>query len=542
MPRIIVIPSTRYAPAPTAPSLIADVAGTQVTLTAGSTPAPGQTITYTFERATASPGAFALLATTTATTTTSIEVAGTTTYYRVIATQTDGQTSGYSATASATIAASGFSPNFPRIGYGYLSPAQWGNSANDARLANVSVLIFTHWNGAQSVAGRTLRSAIDAIKALVPGAMSANPVHAAYIVNDEVYDAGTGDSSTQRIRDECVANSRYLYVTGASGTIVESSFSASLDLINRTSGAHSAGGKTWPQWHADLVYVQNVVGEAGNTANPSLDAMLLDNAYWKPRRDGDWNRDGTTDSASDAAFATAERTGIKAHFDYLRSIWPAARFQLGNTTDLYASDAANIYNSSYTPNTSLISPLAGVIDGGLAGEYLLTNGSEPYSLEWQERANGLVGFQAVRNVLKFFHTALAHPATAFYSVRDVTGDLTAADYQRLRFGAALITVCSNGGIDDRRILSWATLPLIYTDGGNVGWLGQAIDTPQWTSYQAGVYRREFANGFVLVNPRNNGTQNVTLAVNVRDVHTGTSYTAGSNLPLADRDGMFVRKT
>ena len=450
--------------------------------------------------------------------------------YTVAARDVAGNTS--SPGASATLV-TGFSPNYPRIGTYFVSPGDWGNSANWPRLALACNVVFTHFNQAQGQAGRTLRSAIDGIKALVPAGMGANPMHTAYVINDEV--PLPGDSATQRLRDWLDANNGYMYVSGGSGTIVPSSFPNRL-LVNRTTAGPVVSGKNWIQWKADLDYVQNVVGESGNSPNPSLDGDFFDNCYWKPRVDADWNRDGVTDSNTSAAFATAERTGIKAHFDYARAIWPTARARLGNITDTPECDNAALYNNTYTPNFGLIAPLYQVIDGGVAGEYWLSGAGEPFSKEYQERNNGLIGFWAARNQMRFCDEFVTNAALNIYSARDVTGD-----NQTLRFAVAFCCVCSDGDVDDRRLLTWSTMPLVYTGGTGIGWLGQATQARQYTPYSSGVYVRSFQWGYVAVNPRNNGAQSFTLTENVRDVVTNALYNAGSLIPIADRDGVFLRK-
>lgn len=461
----------------------------------------------------------------------------TTYYYRAKATDTASRESAYSAVVSATTPAtsSAFSPNYPRIGTYYVSPQQWGNSANWSRLAQACNVVFTHFNQAEAQAGRSLRSAIDGIKALAPSSMGATPLHTAYVINDEV--PLPGDSATARLRVWLDANNGYMYANGGSGTPLASSFPNRL-LVNRTTAGPVASGKNWIQWKADLDYVQNVVGESGNSPNPSLDGDFFDNCYWKPRVAADWNRDGTTDSASDAAFATAERTGIKAHFDYARTLWPTARARLGNITDCPESFNAALYSNSFTPNYTNIAPLFGVIDGGLAGEYLLSGASEPFSKEYQERSNGLVGFYAARNQMRFCDGMVTNAAQNIYSARDVTGD-----NQTLRFAVAFITTCSDGAIDDRLLSSWSQLPTVYTNGSAIGWLGQARETPRYSPYNgAGVYVRHFDNGYVAVNPRNNGSQSFTVPVATRNVVSGATYAANASIPIADRDGVLLVKT
>jgi hypothetical protein len=69
---------------------------------------------------------------------------------------------------------------------------------------------------------------------------------------------------------------------------------------------------------------------------------------------------------------------------------------------------------------------------------------------------------------------------------------------------------------------------------------------QTASWQSGVWRRDFDNGIVLVNPKGNGAQTVSLggsftkligtqAPTVNDGSTVTSVT------LADRDGIILKR-
>jgi len=79
------------------------------------------------------------------------------------------------------------------------------------------------------------------------------------------------------------------------------------------------------------------------------------------------------------------------------------------------------------------------------------------------------------------------------------------------------------------------------------WLGSAIDPPQYSAWQNGVYRRRFQNGMAIVNPKGNGTQTVR-------IEEGYSRIAGSQDPavnngqqvdtvtLKERDGIILVRT
>jgi len=53
----------------------------------------------------------------------------------------------------------------------------------------------------------------------------------------------------------------------------------------------------------------------------------------------------------------------------------------------------------------------------------------------------------------------------------------------------------------------------------LGYLGHPVDPPQTTAWSKGVYRREFTNGLVLVNPKGNGTQTVNVGAAGRESRT-----------------------
>jgi len=77
-------------------------------------------------------------------------------------------------------------------------------------------------------------------------------------------------------------------------------------------------------------------------------------------------------------------------------------------------------------------------------------------------------------------------------------------------------------------------------------LGSATTTPT-TAWQKGVWRRDFDNGVVLVNPKGNGTQTVTLEADfarikgVQDPVTNSGQTVRT-VTLKDRDGLILLRT
>jgi hypothetical protein len=77
-------------------------------------------------------------------------------------------------------------------------------------------------------------------------------------------------------------------------------------------------------------------------------------------------------------------------------------------------------------------------------------------------------------------------------------------------------------------------------------LGLPVQTRRNAAWSQGVWRRDFENGIVLVNPRGNGSRTVSLGGSFRklsgsqdpSVNNGAQVTS---VTLADRDGIILRR-
>ena len=81
---------------------------------------------------------------------------------------------------------------------------------------------------------------------------------------------------------------------------------------------------------------------------------------------------------------------------------------------------------------------------------------------------------------------------------------------------------------------------------NTKWLGTAIDGPQTSPWQNGVYRRRFQNGMALVNPRGNGSRTVTIEPGYRRFvgnqdRTVKNGTPATSITFKDRDGILLKR-
>jgi hypothetical protein len=77
-------------------------------------------------------------------------------------------------------------------------------------------------------------------------------------------------------------------------------------------------------------------------------------------------------------------------------------------------------------------------------------------------------------------------------------------------------------------------------------LGAAVSAPSTSAWQSGVYRRDFAGGIVLVNPKGNGTRTVTLEgdfVKLKGTQDATVNNGATvrQVTLKDRDGIVLMR-
>lgn len=115
-----------------------------------------------------------------------------------------------------------------------------------------------------------------------------------YVNQNELADPQTPGDILFPIWQKLNAETWWLYPSGTSGTPVRSTFGdGDFGVINNTDFSPlDAAGKNLMRWATDVEYGLNVVGDAINAANPHVDGFYMDNVFWKPRADGDWNRDG----------------------------------------------------------------------------------------------------------------------------------------------------------------------------------------------------------------------------------------------------------
>jgi Hypothetical glycosyl hydrolase family 15 len=143
-------------------------------------------------------------------------------------------------------------------------------------------------------------------------------------------------------------------------------------------------------------------------------------------------------------------------------------------------------------------------------------------------------------LIREYRTAMGNLAQPQIAMFAMVGSPTA--YQGFRYGLASCLM-DNGYFTFDSSSSYNDMP--WFDEYNVN-LGTATSSPSTAAWQKGVYRRNFANGIALVNPKGNGVQTVTLETNFKRI-SGTQDSATNNgqttntVTLQDRDGIILMR-
>lgn len=277
-----------------------------------------------------------------------------------------------------------------------------------------------------------------------------------------------------------------------------------------------ARGDRWPRWLGRSDH-QRLIAGAG------FDLWYSDNNMWQPRSDADWNRDGVDDNPDDATVQGWWRRGQRAYYETAERLEPATPVMVNADSDLDGS----VYPPAAKPFTAYRD-----VVGGAFMEHVI-------GASWSAETWG--GWSLFMRWYHHIRTNLTSPAIVVFDA-----ELSKPkDYQAFRY-AFSSCLMGNGyfsGSTDYHAIRWYD-KYDLAGAGTTKWLGRPLDPPALHRWQHGVYRREFQHGLVLVNPKGNGPQTVTIGPGYRhflgsqdpDVNDGQPVT---QVTLQDRDASFL---
>jgi hypothetical protein len=351
------------------------------------------------------------------------------------------------------------------------------------------------------------------------------------------------------------ANNWLLYRNGTSGTVVMSPNNANYSIINQTywSPRDPTTGFTPFQAAAKYSYDMFIAGTAMHPrdAAPDMDGLYLDNVWYAPDADGDWNRDGVTDSQSDPVIQNAYRAG---NADFAEETHRLGKMAVGNNGDWpLASTAADPATNPWA-----IGPLYKKYNGGV--DEAVLGASWSYET-W-------AGFTVAMNHYRTLMQQVTEPRLEIFDQEGLTAigsdAYDSAPYRAVRYG--ICWALMNDGYYAGETASAHIGPSYGTkvwfdeyDAGGIGqgylgqptndWRGFAQNKARWNYGPLGVWAREFDGGIAIMNPKGNGP--VTLSIKdlggqlwkhflgAEDPDTNNGQDVTDSITLADRDGIIL---
>jgi hypothetical protein len=396
-------------------------------------------------------------------------------------------------------AQSASSLTFPRLGLiGIGSPQDYDNPERQAQLSRYEVVVINTWPGWDSGRAMGLEASVRAIKARNPRTKVF-----LYVANNEFDDRAA--QTWPELWGKLNANGWWLYERGGGGTRVKSTWGDAHYLINNTEfSPRDSSGESFIDFFARYAVATFL------STTPSADGLYLDNMFWKPRNDGDWNRDGQIDDQNNATVQTWMRQGLRRQIEAFRARAPGKQM-IGNIADWGEPSAP-------------ISEFSGLLDGGVMESII----GQSYSVEsWG-------GWAAMMAQYRKMLYATTGPRLTIFG-----HDGKAGDYRGFRYGFASCLM------DDGVFHYGANFspPYAWFDEYDVK-LGKALAGPSTTAWRQGVYRRDFEGGIVLVNPKGNGAVTVDLEQDYRRIDGTQDRSVNDGqltrrVTLQDRDGIVL---
>lgn len=387
---------------------------------------------------------------------------------------------------------------FPRLMGMNIGEKHYDDPAYQAQLARMDIVILGFYRGwGQSRSQQPIRDVVRTLKRLNPHLLVAQYT----ILNEANDDSGnTAENDKQfKLRTED------WWLKRADGRRVQWTDQYQAWDINITEWTRpDANGQRYPEWLAQRDY--RVFFEPV----PEFDIWYFDNVMAHQRiASADWRRDGKDDAGDSPQVQKAFRRGQATHWKKTHELAPKVLLMGNADNDLSFPE----YKGR----------LHGVFLEGLMGK--------TWSL-YTQRGWG----QMMDRYHKVFNSLVSPRIVGF----NVAGN--PHDYRFLRF--ALSSCLMNDGYfsftDAAR--GYSTVP--WFDEYEVK-LGKPLDPPQTKPWREGIYRRQFENGLVLVNP---GAQPSRL-----DIEAGYTHFRGKQAPqvnngrpvktilVAPGDGMLLVK-
>ncbi|MBI5617981.1 MAG: hypothetical protein HY943_16995 [Gammaproteobacteria bacterium] len=395
--------------------------------------------------------------------------------------------------ASATDAdAAAVNHPYPRImGMNIAAPTKYAIPAVEKELSRADVLILGFYRGWESDRKQSMSSVVSAIKRL-----NSKILIGQYTILQESQAEGpNGDKAAELTKNGW-------WLKNASGKRVQWTSQYGAWDVNLTHWTQPNGaGQRYPEWLAKRDF------ETFFRKVPQLDIWYFDNVLSKPAvKKADWKGLGREQNANDADVAKAYREGQVREWKAASDLKPGVLL-IGNSDDISSPEYSGRLN--------------GVFLEGLMG------------VSWStERKAGWAG------VMDRYHAGMQQTAAPHIVGFNVWGKKD--DYRAMRYG---LTSClmDNGYFSyTDEAVGYRSLP--WFDEYDVA-LGNPKDPVQTKPASNGIFKREFQNGLVLVNP-NSDERTIELPAGFRHINGRQAPQVNNGQPattvrLKSHDGVIL---
>ena len=391
---------------------------------------------------------------------------------------------------------------FPRLGATLNGGNTTGLTAAHAAVLDVMTLgAFVGWTNNQGQNANQLAAAAKAI----------NPNFRMFVYTDIMEDTNPPSILAQNNTQIASVSWWALTAWGGGSTV---STGGGRYAVNITTHTNLLSGQNYPQWRASKDFTSFLSGKS------SLDGLYIDNVNNQPSVTADFAQSGSSQSPS--TDGSIWRQGYVTYFSALRALSPPSQqLIIGNLATWLPANTITEY----------VSP-SPVLNGGTMESII----GQSYSVE------NFAGWSGMMAYYTHVMASVAAPKLVIFA-QDA---ISTTDYQGFRYGFASCLM-EDGYYYSNNAQNYNDFLTYDEYSFNLGTATTpALVFPGATAYQNGVYRRDFANGIVLVNPKGNGTKTVTLETSYKHL-SGTQASSINNgqtvtsVTLNDRDGVILQR-
>lgn len=415
-------------------------------------------------------------------------------------------------------------PKLAGVNYGGKNYDDSGYQADLAKLDFVVLGFYRNWSPAPN--HPSIRDAVQQIKALNP-----NMLVGQYTIQESIY---LQTNSTDALYD---VNVKLNSETGPNGIgdwwardnqgqhTAEVSNQPETNITAFTQP--DASGLRFPQWMAQRNY------DVFFDWVPEFDVWFIDNVFYRPRKDADWDRNGINDSKDNGTVRTYYRQGNVDYVTTINQVDPGVLI-MGNV------DGRSDFDEGFLRESQYQGLFAGALQEHAIGQ---SNSEETYS-GWS-------------NMMESYRSLMAHTIAPHLVIFSADGSDTDYATFRYAFASALLDdgyfayneLNSSGRVTYSDVDWFDEYDLAGTS--TTSWLGAAIDPPPTSAIADGVYVRRFEHGMAIVNPKGNGTGSINLStlfpgetykrISGTQDSTTNNGTTVTSLSLPDRSGLILVK-